>query len=109
MHADRLYDAVTGTYDLILMDIEGSEYFALQGMPRLLSQARHLISEFRPHHFCDVAGVTAEDFIRLVEPHFDQLFIPSKKRRVPREEFHATLGRMFELDESDDGIVFSKS
>lgn len=104
----RLDDVLSGPYDLILMDIEGSEYFALQGMPRLLSHARHLVSEFLPRHFRDVAGVTAREFVQLVEPHFETLFIPSRNQTVGRSNFLPTLGAMFDADVTDDGIVFSK-
>lgn len=105
----RLDDVLPGSFDVILMDIEGSEYFALKGMPRLVSQARHLISEFLPHHFRYVAGVTASDFVALVAPHFDRLFIPSRNETVTRQEFLPLLNAMFEADVPDDGIIFSKS
>ena len=105
----RLDDVLVGPYDLILMDIEGSEYFALQGMPRLLSQARHLVSEFLPHHFRDVAGVGAKEFVELVAPHFDRLFVPTRKETVSRPQFLPVLAGMFAADQSDDGVVFSKA
>lgn len=105
----RLDDVLPDDYDLILMDIEGSEYFALQGMGRLVSRARHLIAEFLPHHFRDVAGVTAKDFVALVEPHFDRLYIPTRDQTVPRQQFMPLLTEMFEADAGDDGIVFSKT
>lgn len=105
----RLDDVLPGDYDVILMDIEGSEYFALQGMTRLVSRARHLVAEFLPHHFRDVAGVTAREFVQLLEPHFDRLYIPSRDETVPRQQFAARLTEMFEADVGDDGIVFSKS
>lgn len=105
----RLDDVLSGTFDLILMDIEGSEYFALQGMTRLISQASHLVSEFLPHHFRDVAGVTAKEFVQLVQPHFDSLYVPSRNETVPRQQFMSVLTAMFEADAGDDGIVFSKA
>jgi FkbM family methyltransferase len=105
----RLDDLLPGDYDLIVMDIEGSEYFALQGMPRLLARARHLISEFRPHHFRDVAGVTAAEFVELVAPHFDTLYIPTRNETLPRARFQLVLGEMFDRDQVDDGVVFSKA
>ena len=105
----RLDDLLPGAYDLILMDIEGSEYFALQGMARLLSQARVLVVEFLPRHFRDVAGVTAREFLQLVEPHFERLFVPTRNETVARPGFGPLLGAMFDADASDDGIVFSKA
>jgi FkbM family methyltransferase len=105
----RLDDVLPGPYDLILMDIEGSEYFALQGMPRLLSQARHLIAEFLPCHLRDVAGVTAREFVQVIEPHFQRLHVPSRDETVGQPQFQPLLGAMFEQDASDDGVVFSKA
>jgi len=53
-----LDELLTGReFDLILLDIEGSEYFALQGMTRLLASAKHLIVEFRPEHLKNIAGL----------------------------------------------------
>ena len=37
-------------FDLVLIDIEGSEYFAMQGMTSILGQTKTLIVEFLPHH-----------------------------------------------------------
>lgn len=105
----RLDDVLADPYDVIMMDIEGSEYFALLGMPRLLSQARHLVSEFLPRHFRDVANVTANEFVELVAPHFDRLFVPHRNETVERAQFLALLGAMFDADQSDDGVVFSKT
>ncbi|TLD70896.1 FkbM family methyltransferase [Phragmitibacter flavus] len=58
------------TFDLIIMDIEGSEADALKGMPNLLSRAKYLFIEYLPHHLDLVAGVTDEEFVALLSPHF---------------------------------------
>ncbi|MGH7427267.1 MAG: hypothetical protein ACREJ4_02740, partial [Candidatus Methylomirabilaceae bacterium] len=60
------------------MDIEGSEYFALQGMQKILAHARVLVVEFLPHHLKNVSGVTVEQFLSVIPPHFRTLTIPSK-------------------------------
>ena len=44
-------------YDLILMDIEGSEYFAMKGMKDILSNCKTLVVEFLPHHLKNVADI----------------------------------------------------
>mgnify|MGYP005723235353 FL=1 len=36
-------------FDLVLIDIEGSEYFAMEGMSNILSKAKNLVVEFLPH------------------------------------------------------------
>jgi FkbM family methyltransferase len=106
--AVRLDDHLSEQFDVIVMDIEGSEYFALKGMERILSTARHLIVEFLPHHLRNVSGVTVDEFLAVIEPHFTQLTIPSKSITVERPKFLSTLERMYNLDESDDAMIFSK-
>ena len=47
--AGPLDDVLAGqTFDVILMDVEGSEYFALRGMQTLLASAQVLFVEFVP-------------------------------------------------------------
>ena len=96
------------TFDLITMDIEGSEYFALRGMPRLLARARHLVVEFIPHHLTNVAGVSVAEFVDLIDPFFDCLFIPSKNLTVEKVQFRSILQTMFERDEIDEELIFSR-
>jgi FkbM family methyltransferase len=94
--------------DVILMDIEGSEYFALRGMPRILSGARVLILEFIPNHLKDVSGVTVEQFASTLSPYFQMLEIPSKALKVQREDFQGVLQEMYNANESDFGVIFTK-
>jgi len=58
-------------FDLIVMDIEGSEYFALQGMQDTLSRSKHLLVEYLPHHLDGVSDIDDAQFASLIEPHFD--------------------------------------
>jgi FkbM family methyltransferase len=108
VRADRLDTIVPDGHDVIVMDIEGSEYFALKGMERLLSEAHHLIVEFMPDHLKNVSNVSVKQFLALVEPHFESLSIPSKQLVLERPQFLSVLEEMYRLDETDDGIVFSK-
>jgi len=96
------------SFDVIVMDIEGSEYFALQGMPRLLTSARILAIEFVPHHLANVAGVEVSQFVDRIEPFFDRLLVPSKEVSAPKEQFCEVLGRMFDKGETEEGLIFSK-
>jgi len=96
------------SFALVFMDIEGSEYFAFQGMQRILASARTLIVEFIPHHLAKVAGVTPEAFVQAIEAHFSNLYVPSTGERIPRAQFASTLRRMFDSNQGDDGIVFTK-
>ena len=109
VNAARLDDRIDVDFDLIVMDIEGSEYFALKGMQRILSRARCLIVEFLPHHIKNVSGVRVEEFLALIEPHFSQLTVPSKSITVGKPQFLSTLATMYSRDECDDGIVFLKA
>ena len=93
---------------VILMDIEGSEYFALRGMQRLLGDAKVFVMEFLPHHLKNVSGTRVADLLALIKPHFTSLFIPAKQLTVPAREFETTLQRMYDADEGDEGIIFTK-
>jgi FkbM family methyltransferase len=94
-------------FEVIVMDIEGSEYFALRGMPRLLTGARVLAMEFIPHHLRNVSGVTIAQLLEQVDPYFTYLFIPNKKITVSKARFHALLQEMYERNESGN-LIFTK-
>ena len=96
-------------YDLIVMDIEGSEYFALKGMQKILSRSKILQIEFVPHHLKYVSGIGVDDYLSLISPHFDWLHIPSQKITIEKSKFEAVLTTMFERNEEDDGIIFKKN
>jgi FkbM family methyltransferase len=95
-------------FDLVIMDIEGSEYFALKGMQKILQSANSLFIEFLPHHLKNVAGVTVTELLNYINPNFEYLFVPSKSRRTNRQEFIATLQCMYDAGDGDEGLVFSK-
>lgn len=109
VEAVRLDDFLAGqTFDVVIMDIEGSEFFALSGMQHLLSKARGLAVEFLPHHLRNVSGVTVEQFLSVIAPHFSWLTIPSRQLRVPRARFLEVLSEMYRQGQGDDGIIFEK-
>jgi FkbM family methyltransferase len=95
-------------FRVVVMDIEGSEYFALQGMQDILSRCQVLMVEFLPHHLRYVSGVTVARFLSAIEPHFSRLTIPSRHLTVPAGEFAAPLTQMFHRDEGDSGLIFEK-
>ena len=86
---------------------EGSEYFALKGMPGLLAHCRHLVVEFLPHHMSLVAGVTVPEFLATIPPRFVRLSVPSTGQQVGRDDFNAVLSDMMRQGQCDDGIIFS--
>jgi FkbM family methyltransferase len=106
--ARRLDDILDHAFDLVFMDIEGSEYFAFVGMPRLLAHAKTLIVEFLPHHLSRVAGITVDDFLAPLMSNFDHLTIPTTSRVVERDDFKSVLQDMYERDQWDPAIVFRK-
>lgn len=96
-------------FEVVFMDIEGSEYFALRGMQGILSHAEWLFVEFVPHHLRNVSSVTVEQFICPIRPHFTRIFVPSRKFMGSTENCSDILQSMYERDESDEGVIFSKS
>ncbi|ANM31316.1 hypothetical protein ABI59_19665 [Acidobacteria bacterium Mor1] len=96
-------------FDLIVMDIEGSEYFALKGMPEILSNARALAVEFLPHHLKHVSGVTVEEFLAVIPRHFTTLTVPTLNRTVESAEFLPCLSEMYRNDQGDDGLIFERA
>ena len=110
VNARRLDDCLEDkSFDLIVMDIEGSEYFALQGMQKTLGSSKALAVEFLPHHLKNVAGIAVSEFVALIEPHFSSLTIPSKNQRVSRPDFRRALQAMYDRNEGDDGLIFDKT
>ncbi|MBL6886057.1 MAG: FkbM family methyltransferase [Candidatus Poseidonia sp.] len=95
-------------FDLVLIDIEGSEYFAMQGMEKILAKCNTLIIEFLPHHLENVAGVAVEEFLSLIPEQFTKLTIPSKNKTHPIDIGRAMLKQMYHHKEGDDGIIFTK-
>ncbi len=102
----RLDNALEGTFDTIVMDIEGSEVFALRGMPRLLAGAQRLFVEFLPHHLRNVAGVDSDAFCDLILPHLPRLTIDGQV--FDADDARVELRRMFVADEANDLICFSR-
>lgn len=93
-------------FDLCLIDIEGSEYFAMRGMPEILARTKTLVVEFLPHHIKNVAGVSITEFMANIPNSFDKLTIPSKQTTYSIEDGLTTLQQMFDSDLGDDGIIF---
>jgi FkbM family methyltransferase len=104
----RLDDEFDTPFDVILMDIEGSELFALQGMQNLLRCCKVLIVEFIPHHIDYVAGVSVDEFVDCFVKHFDRLYIPELNKNVVSSQFYSTLNTLYQENFSSQGLVFKK-
>jgi FkbM family methyltransferase len=94
-------------FDLVFMDIEGSEFFALKGMHTVLNRTKALIIEFIPHHLLNVANCSAGEFIGLISKYFNYCYVPSKDAYLEVNEFAEFFSKMFALGEADDGLVFT--
>jgi len=97
------------SFDLILMDIEGSEYFALKGMQGMLARTKALSVEFLPHLLRYASGVTPGQLLSVIQPHFDWLYIPESNTIVRKEDMAETLNAMYQSDEGHDGVYFLKN
>jgi FkbM family methyltransferase len=79
------------TFDLILMDVEGSEALALGGMQSLLGRSRALVVEIVEQHLRRIAKVSNEQFLSLVTPHFDEAIIlpegAHQQRRISPDSY----------------------
>jgi FkbM family methyltransferase len=86
----RLDDVFSGDrFDLIVMDVEGAEILALQGMSNLLARCQGLLIEVFESHLRDVAKVSNEEFLSRLGPFFDEATILPEK---PRRGQPATIG-----------------
>jgi FkbM family methyltransferase len=75
------------TFDLTVMDIEGSETLALRGMPRLLARSGALVVEIVEQHLRQIANVTNEEFLSLITPYFDEAVILPEGAKKEGQDF----------------------
>jgi FkbM family methyltransferase len=109
VHAVALDDYLEeNQFDLVVMDIEGSEYFALKGMRRILENSKVLAVEFLPHHLRNISGVTVKQFLSVL-PNYQFLTIPSTGVKVDSTRFLSTLNEMYDHELEDEGIIFEKA
>jgi FkbM family methyltransferase len=94
--------------NFVIMDIEGSEIPALQGMTKILKKALVLQIEFLPIHIKEVANKNINDFCNLIFPHFNKVIIPSLGLELKISQAFETLNRLYINNISDEGIIFLK-
>jgi len=95
--------------DLIFMDCEGSEYKAMLGMPRLLSNAHAVIAEFQPDHLPKIAGVTPGQFVQpLLDAGFVSMYVPTTGDWVPWRTWAERLQQFQDAGHADDGLIFRR-
>ena len=97
--------------DHIIVDIEGAEYFALQGMQDVLTDVKMLYIEYVPHHLKNVSGASNKEFVDLILPHFDKVrFVGQKKEmdlHTSKEAFLSFLDSLYSSETADD-LLFTK-
>jgi hypothetical protein len=65
----------------------------------ILSKTKLLSVEFIPHYLKNVSGVTVEQFLSVITPHFSKMTIPSKKKVVElSEKFNIFLSEMYHYE-----------
>jgi len=96
-------------YDLILLDIEGSEYFAMKGMKDILSNCKTLVVEFLPHHLKNVADIDVETFLSVLPGHFTKFTLPDNKQEHNISDVKTVLQKMYDSNIGEDGIIFTSN
>lgn len=96
-------------FNAIVMDIEGSEYFALRGMGNLLKDTEILFIEWITFHLEYIADITPEIFSKELEKYFKFLYIPGMNVYVTSDLFPALLRKLYDMKYHQDLIVFAKN
>jgi len=95
-------------FDVVIMDIEGSEFFAIAGMQRILKGARIFIFEFIPSHLTDVAGVTIKEFVENIPiKSFKNAYFPRLGKTISIDKLELMLNLIAANASYEDGIVLS--
>jgi len=97
------------SFDFILMDIEGSEYFAIKGAANKISRARVFTFEFRPHHIRDIAAVSLDEFLSVIPlSSFNRALLPRQGLNIDISELKSALAVIIQKDEYEDGVTLLK-
>lgn len=96
----------------VVMDIEGSEFYALQGMTRTLQQLTSLYIEYVPHHLTNVSGTSNAEFFGVITPYFTHVMLLGHKRTfnlaTEIEAFADFMDELYKQGKADD-LLFSKT
>jgi FkbM family methyltransferase len=92
--------------DMMIVDIEGSEYAALSGASKCLAHCKYLYIEFVPHHLSNVANITVETFLSVITPYFDKMKITGAKGFFKGEDIYNVLNVYYINNISVDLLFF---
>ena len=98
--------------DGIIMDIEGAEFYALQGMKNTLHDSRFLYIEYVPHHLQNVSNTSNEVFFDLILPYYNKVIFMNDKDSVidlqkDKDVFLEKVNTLMSNSKSDN-LLFSK-
>jgi len=107
----RIDDMFDEQFDVVIMDIEGSEFSAISGAQNILMSARVFICEYFPNHLRDIAGVSAYEFSELVESlQFDEVTFPKLGwQGSGKANLHEPFLEVEKSQSTEDGVVFLRS
>jgi FkbM family methyltransferase len=71
---DTALPATTAAIDLLVMDVEGFEVYAIRGGPNVLSRTRYFYVEYAPEQL-EEQGSHPGEFIDLVARHFSSMYL----------------------------------
>ena len=94
--------------DLLLMDIEGSEYYALKGSPKTLAKTKNLVMEFIPHHLKNVGNINVQELLETILPHFNSFKLTNTDEVFDISMASKLLTEMYNKNIGDPGILFIK-
>jgi FkbM family methyltransferase len=92
--------------DMMIVDIEGSEYAALSKAQNSLNHCKYLYIEFVPHHLTNVANITVETFLSIITPYFDRMKITGSERIFKGENICEVLNVYYMNNISADLLFF---
>lgn len=96
----------------IIMDIEGSEFYALQGMANTLQKSDFLYIEYVPHHLKNISKTTNKTFFDLIFPYYNKVKSMGNSGQSfdlieNKNEFMAYINQLTKQDKADN-LLFSK-
>lgn len=97
--------------EILIIDIEGSEFIALQGMKKSLEKCRYLYIEYEPNHLKYVSNCNTDDFFNLFIHDFVKVTFMRKGITINLKDnlsdFTNLVTEMYKSNISDD-LLLSK-
>lgn len=95
--------------DVLIMDIEGSEFMALKGMAKSIEHCRNLYIEFEPVHLKFVANCALEEFLNLFIHRFSLITFMRRGITIDLindfDQFNQLILSLYQNNQSDDLLL----